>query len=300
MHLSALTLSSFTEAIILLLIILNAAILTIQSVHHAFLDMPDGAGYFRSWEEWVLFGLFVIYTFEALSRIIVSGLLIDPEIPFGTLRMPISNLQRQGSFTSRVSNIRPRFMYNTSTQNSALGGSTTALGDANASSPTARMWDSKKTVTPSKTTPNSSQLGVGAQATGSRFAQLSAQDLPFKAALNKQLDITSTSRPYLRHSWNRVDAVAIVSFWVMFGLCVFGLEKRADNHMYLFRALSVLRITRLLAITSGTTTIMTSLKKAAPQLVNVAAFVLFAIILFSIVGVQSFGGSFRRNCFVGE
>jgi len=45
---------------------------------------------------------------------------------------------------------------------------------------------------------------------------------------------------------------------------------------------------------------MLSLKKAAPQLVNVAMFVLFAVVLFSIVGVQIFGGSFRRNCVLGE
>lgn len=48
-------------------------------------------------------------------------------------------------------------------------------------------------------------------------------------------------------------------------------------------------------------TILQSLKKAAPQLVNVALFVAFAMSLFSIIGVQSFQGSFRRTCqWVGE
>lgn len=41
---------------------------------------------------------------------------------------------------------------------------------------------------------------------------------------------------------------------------------------------------------------MRSLKIAAPLLANVAVFVLFAVVLFSIVGVQSFKGSLRRNC----
>lgn len=43
-------------------------------------------------------------------------------------------------------------------------------------------------------------------------------------------------------------------------------------------------------------TIMRSLKIAAPLLANVAVFVMFAVVLFSIVGVQSFKGSLRRNC----
>ncbi|THG95158.1 hypothetical protein EW026_g6441 [Hermanssonia centrifuga] len=65
-----------------------------------------------------------------------------------------------------------------------------------------------------------------------------------------------------------------------------------------FTAMSVLRTARLLAITSGTTTIMRSLKTARPLLTSVAYFVLFAMILFSIIGIQSFGGSFRRSCYL--
>ncbi len=61
---------------------------------------------------------------------------------------------------------------------------------------------------------------------------------------------------------------------------------------------------------------MQSLKRAAPLLVRVAMFVLFAMILFSyvfvlcqkfvllthfrIIGVQSFKGSFRRTCQSGK
>lgn len=45
-------------------------------------------------------------------------------------------------------------------------------------------------------------------------------------------------------------------------------------------------------------TILHSLKRAGPLLVNVAFFVLFAIVLFSIIGVQSFQGSLRRSCYV--
>lgn len=60
--------------------------------------------------------------------------------------------------------------------------------------------------------------------------------------------------------------------------------------------LSCLRIIRLLNLTSGTSVILRSLKKAAPLLLNVAFLIGFFWLLFAIIGVQSFKSSFRRNC----
>ncbi|KAG1784890.1 uncharacterized protein HD556DRAFT_1314690 [Suillus plorans] len=87
------------------------------------------------------------------------------------------------------------------------------------------------------------------------------------------------------------------SFWLSFALAMAGVE-RGSHHVAVFRAMTVLRIARLLAITSGTTTIMQSLKITRPLLTNVAYFVVFAAVLFSIIGIQSFKGSFRRNCYL--
>ncbi|KAF2002857.1 hypothetical protein P154DRAFT_124470 [Amniculicola lignicola CBS 123094] len=101
-------------------------------------------------------------------------------------------------------------------------------------------------------------------------------------------------RAYLRHSFNRTDFVAVVSFWVSFCIGVFGVEAR--QHVFIFRMLSCLRIIRLLNLTSGTSVILRSLKKAAPLLVNVAFLISFFWLLFAIVGVQSFKSSFRRSC----
>jgi voltage-dependent calcium channel len=58
-------------------------------------------------------------------------------------------------------------------------------------------------------------------------------------------------RAYLRHSFNRLDFLAVVSFWISFGLGMAGIES--SKHQYVFRMLSCLRILRLLLITSGTT-----------------------------------------------
>ncbi|KAE8227194.1 hypothetical protein CF319_g297 [Tilletia indica] len=101
---------------------------------------------------------------------------------------------------------------------------------------------------------------------------------------------------YLRHSWNRVDLVAVLSFWAMFALCMANVENTGSYHIYIFRALSVLRAARLLTITTGTTTILQSLKLAAPLLVNVTFFIIFFMLLFSIIGIQAFKGSYRRSC----
>ncbi|KAF2472109.1 calcium channel-like protein subunit Cch1 [Lindgomyces ingoldianus] len=110
----------------------------------------------------------------------------------------------------------------------------------------------------------------------------------------QQQRIRLAHRAYLRHSFNRTDFVAVVSFWIAFAIGVLGAESR--RHVFIFKMLSCLRIIRLLNLTSGTSVILRSLKKAAPLLVNVAFLISFFWLLFAIVGVQSFKSSFRRNC----
>ena len=101
-------------------------------------------------------------------------------------------------------------------------------------------------------------------------------------------------RAFLRHSFNRLDFVAVVSYWISFVLAAFAIESA--YHLYVFHMLSCLRIIRLLGITSGTSVILRSLKRAAPTLLNVAFLIGFFWLLFAIVGVQSFKSSLRRTC----
>ena len=101
-------------------------------------------------------------------------------------------------------------------------------------------------------------------------------------------------RAFLRHSFNRLDFVAVVCYWISFLLAISGVE--AKQHIHIFRMLGCLRILRLLSLTSGTSIILRSLKKAAPMLLNVALLIGFFWLLFAIVGVQSFKSSLRRNC----
>ena len=57
-------------------------------------------------------------------------------------------------------------------------------------------------------------------------------------------------RAFLRHSWNRLDLLAVVSFWISFIMNVVGFAE--NRHVYVFQMLSCLRILRLLGLTSGT------------------------------------------------
>lgn len=77
-------------------------------------------------------------------------------------------------------------------------------------------------------------------------------ELPFKLSVLRGREVMQRNMPYLRHSWNRLDGVAVVSFWITFVLASAGVEH-ANHHIGAFRALSVLRSARLLALSAGTT-----------------------------------------------
>ena len=77
--------------------------------------------------------------------------------------------------------------------------------------------------------------------------------LPFRLSVEDSRNQTQRNLPYLRHSWTRIDFIAIVSFWITFALASTGMERNPEFHIGVFRAMSVLRTARLLAITSGTT-----------------------------------------------
>jgi hypothetical protein len=80
-------------------------------------------------------------------------------------------------------------------------------------------------------------------------------------------------RAFLRSSWNRVDFIAVISYWISLFMMI--AEADTKNEAFIFRLLSALPILHLLDMTSGTSSILQSLKVAAPLLVNVGVFVGF-------------------------
>jgi hypothetical protein len=243
------------------LIIANVVILSIQAADPLNEPRP-GNGYFHSWEDYAILALFGVFTFEMLARIIVTGLVLDPEVSarqfwFG-----------QGGLIPAVT---AKFSRGTNALQRSMSKTT----------PNRAAWRDRTTST--ETLKPRTIAGVTVEA-------------PFQHAVAKQQSLYTAGRPYLRHSWHRIDMLAIVAFWITFLLAITKQEATAAHHIYIFRSLSVLRAGRLLVITSGTSTILHSLKIAGPMLITVAFYVIFTVILFSIIGVQSFRGSFRRSC----
>lgn len=102
------------------------------------------------------------------------------------------------------------------------------------------------------------------------------------------------TRAYLRSSWNRVDLISLISFWVSFLLSINHYDL--NHHILIFRSLMCLRILRLTNFSHGTSVILKALKKASPELIDMALLLGSFWIFFSIIGVQSFKSSLRRHC----
>lgn len=83
----------------------------------------------------------------------------------------------------------------------------------------------------------------------------------------------ATDRAYLRSSWNRLQFIAIISYWVSLLLTINNADLKSE--VFVFRLLSGLPILHLLNLTAGTSSVLKSLKSAAPLLVNVGLFVGF-------------------------
>jgi hypothetical protein len=93
--------------------------------------------------------------------------------------------------------------------------------------------------------------------------------------------IRNPPNAYLRHSWNRVDFLSIIGYWVDLILLLSNEEIVGDSQRILvFKMLSALRLLRLLNVTNGNKIILHSLKKSAPLLVNVMFFVCFFFVIF--------------------
>ncbi|AET37838.1 calcium channel protein CCH1 Ecym_2085 [Eremothecium cymbalariae DBVPG len=101
-------------------------------------------------------------------------------------------------------------------------------------------------------------------------------------------------RAAMRNSWNRMDFLSTVCFWISFMLSF----KNYDliHRIRIFKTLSVLRILRLTDTDSGVSSILKSIKYGLPQLFNVGFMLLYFWVFFAILGVQNFQGSFRRQC----
>lgn len=246
----------YTEPFILVLIILQAVLLTIESANNVFAPghgRPTHWGH--RWIDWAILVLFIVFTLELIARIIVSGFLLNAA--------EYSTIDRSKGIRAAVADQYKAIFQPHSNRKSAKPSSM-------------QMPSEPATISRSFTT----------------FMQSQHQAMP--ETLEEQQRFQLARRAFLRHSFNRLDFVAVCSYWISLILGIAGIE--AASHFYLFKMLSCLRILRLLAVTQGTSIILRSLKKSAPLLVRVAFLIAFFWLVFAIIGVQSFKSSLSRQC----
>lgn len=244
----------FTEPIILVLIIIQTVMLAVKAAEDAIYHQSRLDEWGNSKFDYGILGLFIIYTFEAVARSIVSNFLINP--------YEYSTLDRSMGFRKAVvEKTQALFAPHSQPQ------------------PKAVAQPIEQTLQPS----------IVRQFTGLP----EVREIGPGHSKQKQR-IRLARRAFLRHSFNRLDLIAVVSYWISLSMQMTGYEGR--QHVYIFNMLSSLRILRLLGLTAGTSIILRSLKKAAPLLVHVAFLISFFWLIFGIVGVQSFKSSFRRTC----
>ncbi|KAK2609041.1 calcium channel protein [Conoideocrella luteorostrata] len=243
----------YAEPLILVLIVLQAILLAVESGPNVFLrgnERPDRWG--KHPIDWAMLGLFIVFTLELIARVIVSGFFLNAA-EYSTID------RKKGIRAALVEQYRTAFRPQRPVS---------VKGDH-------QPQPQQSTFSRSFTTLMQGQ-----------------QSLP--STIEEQQRYQLARRAFLRHSFNRLDFVAVVSFWISVLLGVAGIESA--HRIYVFKMLSCLRILRLLALTHGTAIILRSLKKAAPLLVRIAFLVGFFWLLFAIIGIQSFKSSLRRQC----
>lgn len=198
----------YMEPVILLMIVLQVILLTIESAHNVY-DGKHGRPEKwdpSSWINWAMLILFIVFTLEIAARIIVSGFILNAA--------EYSTIDRKKGIRTVISD-----RYN------------------------AYFRPERQ---PSVKTPRQEVFGPSTFARS--FTMMHGQRLP--ETVEEQQRMQLARRAFLRHGFNRLDFVAVGSFWIAFLLSVTGLEMQ--HHIFVFRMMSCLRIVRLLAITNGT------------------------------------------------
>ncbi|KAF2722814.1 hypothetical protein K431DRAFT_283641 [Polychaeton citri CBS 116435] len=215
---------------------------------------PRPTNWGNDWADYTIFVIFIIYTAEIAMKVVVSGLIFNAT-EYSTIDRSIGVRQ---ALTKKAND----------------------------------MFALHRKPSVRKTDTGLSSLQL---APPTLLRSLTAQNIEETPGSSRQAQkMRLAHRAFLRHSFNRLDFVAVIAYWISFILQSTGVEH--SQHIYVFDMLSCLRVLRLLSITGGTSVILRSLKRAAPTLLNIGFLIGFFWLLFAIVGVQSFKSSLRRYC----
>ena len=201
-----------TEPIILVLIIIQTILLAADAGE----SKPFGArttGWRSAWVEYGLLALFIVYTMEISAHIIVSGFLRNAH----DYRTSRSGLTFKNVMLEKLQELIAPLRHTPGT---------------------------KVITEPSPNAHVQSQFSIVRTFTA-------IQGLPEQRGHSRQAQrVRLARRAFLRHSFNRLDFVAVVSYWISLVLTLTGVAT--NKHFYTFQMLSCLRMVRLLGLTSGT------------------------------------------------
>ncbi|GJJ69887.1 voltage-dependent calcium channel [Entomortierella parvispora] len=291
---------TWIELSLLVLLVLNLIFLVLMVSSPKGSDTIWGA----HWTDYGLLVIFILYTLELGSRIIVSGLILFPK-DGEKVRKYFGKRQR----TDNLHDTNPTILRkspNAVRRETMLAPSSTMAHTHHVTpaatfkpiytaTPSSTMRPAEQTAPLQSTTTATTRattiidFAVGRQTTMTQFIPTYMD--PLVAYKPQFIAATGTQIPFLRHTFNRIDFLAVLCYWIDFCLMMAGVQ-----HVYFFKTIAAMRTLRLLNITAGSATILHSLKKSAPLLVNIALFIAFFFIIFSIIGVQAFKGSLSRRC----
>jgi len=97
---------------------------------------------------------------------------------------------------------------------------------------------------------------------------------------------------YLRSPWNAMDFVVVVT-----GLATVSIKTSSSFDLRTLRAVRVLRPLKLVSGIPSLQVVLKSILKAMAPLFQIALLVLFAIIIFAIIGLELYSGVFHTTCF---
>ncbi|PRT56720.1 Calcium-channel protein cch1 [Wickerhamiella sorbophila] len=112
---------------------------------------------------------------------------------------------------------------------------------------------------------------------------------------NKNLSVDIEQRCFFRKSWNRLEFISVVCFWISFFTSIFR-DSPPSHLLMIIAGIGQLRILRLLDIFAGTKIVLDALKLSIPLLRDALSFLAYFWIVYAIAGLRSFNSSLSRQC----
>ncbi|XP_059097525.1 voltage-dependent calcium channel type A subunit alpha-1-like [Tigriopus californicus] len=101
---------------------------------------------------------------------------------------------------------------------------------------------------------------------------------------------------YLRNPWNIMDFIVVVSGFLPY-LIPASDDGKSGPDLSTLRTFRVLRPLKLVSGVPSLQVVMSAIGKAIGPLVNIALLLLFAIIIFAIIGLEFYAGALNKTCY---